>query len=269
MSVSLFGSSKQGITATVNSNGSVNYAPPTDFVGVDTFSYMVCDNSIPSAKCDTALVIITMTNDSTAIPNIAPVAVDDYANTTIGKPVTVAVKINDSDPDGNALGIPAVISAPTYASSFVLNPSGTYTYTPDSSFNGNDTFMYSICDSGSPILCDTAMVVITIPCSPYTITGIDSLNPSTCLANDGRLTIKGLIPNVKYNINYNKDGLANTLVGQKSSSTGQIIMSGLTAGLYDNFSISIQFSSCPVTTPLSRKLVGPVPKYVGVKLNCK
>ena len=150
-----------------------------------------------------------------------------------------------------------------------MNPSGTYTYTPDSSFNGNDTFTYSICDNGSPILCDTAMVVISIPCSPYTITGIDSLNPSTCLANDGRLTIKGLIPNVKYNINYDKDGLPNTIVGQKSTSTGQIIINGLTAGLYNNFSISIQFSSCPVTTPLSRKLVGPVPKYVGVKLNCK
>lgn len=269
LSVSFLGNSAQGITATVNADGSVNYTPPTDFVGVDTLAYKVCDNTSPSPKCDSALVIITMTNDSTAISNIAPVAVDDYVKTTIGNPVTIAVKINDSDPDGNTLGTPSLVKSANYATSLVLNPSGTYTYTPDSSFNGNDTFMYSICDNGSPILCDTAMVVITIPCSPYTITGIDSLNPTTCLANDGRLTIKGLIPNVKYNINYNKDGLPNTIVGQKSTSIGQIIISGLTAGLYDNFSISIQFSSCPVTTPLSRKLVGPVPKYVGVKLNCK
>jgi gliding motility-associated-like protein len=35
-------------------------------------------------------------------------------------------------------------------------------YVPDSSFVGNDTLWYSVCDDGVPSLCDSAMVVITV-----------------------------------------------------------------------------------------------------------
>ena len=44
-----------------------------------------------------------------------------------------------------------------------VNPGdGTITYTPDPNFVGVDSFMYSICDNGIPILCDTALVVVTV-----------------------------------------------------------------------------------------------------------
>ncbi|WP_170254930.1 Ig-like domain-containing protein, partial [Phaeodactylibacter luteus] len=43
-----------------------------------------------------------------------------------------------------------------------LNLDGTFTYTPDLDFNGMDTFEYSYCDGGTPELCDTASVDITV-----------------------------------------------------------------------------------------------------------
>ncbi|WP_211356971.1 Ig-like domain-containing protein, partial [Phaeodactylibacter luteus] len=39
---------------------------------------------------------------------------------------------------------------------------GTFTYTPDPDFNGMDIFEYSYCDGGTPELCDTASVDITV-----------------------------------------------------------------------------------------------------------
>lgn len=44
-----------------------------------------------------------------------------------------------------------------------LNADGSYTYTPNNpSIVGNDAFIYSVCDDGSPSVCDTSTVYITI-----------------------------------------------------------------------------------------------------------
>jgi VCBS repeat-containing protein len=44
--------------------------------------------------------------------------------------------------------------------SVVMNPDGTYTYTPDPTFNGMDTITYMVCDTNGD--CSTAEIVITI-----------------------------------------------------------------------------------------------------------
>ena len=44
----------------------------------------------------------------------------------------------------------------------VDNGDGTITYTPAADFFGTDSFTYEVCDSGSPSLCDTAEVTITV-----------------------------------------------------------------------------------------------------------
>ena len=43
-----------------------------------------------------------------------------------------------------------------------INPDGSYTYTPPTDFVGEDTFEYTICDNGTPALCDTATVTIQV-----------------------------------------------------------------------------------------------------------
>ena len=44
----------------------------------------------------------------------------------------------------------------------VDNGDGTITYTPDANWFGTDTFTYQVCDNGTPSLCDTATVTITV-----------------------------------------------------------------------------------------------------------
>jgi uncharacterized repeat protein (TIGR01451 family) len=97
-------------------------------------------------------------SDPTAI-NRPPVAVDDAAATSIGVPVTIDVKANDSDPDGDPLTVSLV--APPADGSAVVNPDGTITYTPGPGFTGTDTFLYQVCDPSNA--CSTAQVTVTIP----------------------------------------------------------------------------------------------------------
>jgi len=39
-----------------------------------------------------------------------------------------------------------------------INGDGTITYTANNGFIGTDTYVYEICDDGSPVLCDEATV---------------------------------------------------------------------------------------------------------------
>lgn len=262
-----FGTPGRG-TAALLPNGTVSYIPALNFLGIDTVYYRVC-NVIAPTSCDSAMIIIQYTNDPIALINLPPLATDDFYNTTIGKTINLDIVLNDSDPDGDSLNIPAVIA--NVKNGLLTNiGNGKYTYKPDSSFVGKDTFTYRICDYGAPVLCDTAIVVIDVPCPNLNGFTIDSLNPTTCNANDGVITLKGLVPNVFYNVSYDKDGVPQTANNIKSSGTGDLRILNLGRGTYNNFSVAvISNSTCFGTSPITRKLVGPPPVVTGLNILCK
>ncbi|WP_405252247.1 Ig-like domain-containing protein [Dokdonia sp. Asnod3-C12] len=148
----------QGITVNIDASGSYSYTPPADFVGEDSFIYTVCDNGSPQA-CDTATVFIEVLPIPTS-KNDPPVANADTGVTEINTPVEGSVLSNDFDPDGD----PITVTANTDPSNgvLVMNPDGTYEYTPNTDFVGEDTFTYTICDNGNPAACDTATVTIQV-----------------------------------------------------------------------------------------------------------
>ncbi|MBZ0301376.1 MAG: tandem-95 repeat protein [Anaerolineae bacterium] len=134
-------------------NGQFEYTPMTDFTGMVTFSYQVCDTNTP-ATCDTALVTIHIA------ATFAPDAVDDSAATAEDTPVTISVLANDFDPDANLdPSSVTVIGGPTNGSA-VTNADGTVTYTPALNYFGSDNFTYSVCDLDA--LCDTATVSVDV-----------------------------------------------------------------------------------------------------------
>jgi hypothetical protein len=100
-------------------------------------------------------------------PNEPPVANDDSAATPENTAVTIDVATNDTDPDGdldpasaNTTCVPTCVGPAD--GSLINKGDGTFTYSPDPNFNGPDSFVYEICDSGSPSLCDTATVSIAV-----------------------------------------------------------------------------------------------------------
>lgn len=98
----------------------------------------------------------TLTIDfGTAPVNRSPVAVTDTVAANEDTPVTFDVRANDSDADGNPLGVTAINgSAITLASPVAianagtvsLNANGTLTFTPLANFNGTPSFSYTVSD---------------------------------------------------------------------------------------------------------------------------
>lgn len=146
-------------TVTLNADGSFSYDPNPDYFGQDTFTYTICDDGIPSL-CDFATVTITV---APGTENDPPVAVDDSYEGEEDTALFVAspgVLGNDNDPDGDSLTV-SDYTQPSNGSVF-LSSGGSFIYTPDKYFFGEDTFTYTVCDDGEPSLCDMATVTITI-----------------------------------------------------------------------------------------------------------
>ena len=146
-------------SVTLNVDGSFTYIPNVDFFGDDTFTYTICEVAHP-AQCDTGTVTISV---APGTENDPPVAVDDNYDAFEDTPLNVpapGVLFNDYDPDGDSIVIDSN-TQPTNGA-VTLNADGSFTYTPNQDFFGPDTFNYTICDDGTPSLCDTALVTITV-----------------------------------------------------------------------------------------------------------
>jgi gliding motility-associated-like protein len=140
----------------IHTNGTYTYKPDTNYNGSDSFRYEVCDNGIPT-QCATATVNITVT-----AVNDAPVAKDDISNVFKNNPVSGNLLTNDNDPDGDLLIIKIMPVTPPVNGKVVINPDGTYVFTPNPGFTGTDSFAYQVCDNGLPSLCDQALISINV-----------------------------------------------------------------------------------------------------------
>ena len=84
--------------------------------------------------------------DSNGMENDPPFANDDAGVGQYNDPIEGNLLANDSDPNGDPLTINTTpVSEPTNGT-VVINSDGTYEYTPDPDFVGNDSFTYEVCD---------------------------------------------------------------------------------------------------------------------------
>lgn len=133
------------------SGSSIRYTPHADFSGTDTFRYEAGDGR---GRRTRAWVTITV-----AGVNDPPSALPDAVTTNEDTAVTVAVTGNDSDPDGDALNVLAILEAPTHGTAVKVS-SSSIRYTPHANYAGSDTFRYRIGDGNGAI--DSALVTVTI-----------------------------------------------------------------------------------------------------------
>ncbi|GAB4196611.1 MAG: hypothetical protein Tsb002_30070 [Wenzhouxiangellaceae bacterium] len=132
----------------LNSDGSFNYLPQTNFNGQDSFTYQVSDGLLTSAPA-TVVIDVTAVNDD-------PLALDDQGGGFITDEltpfITVSVLQNDSDIDGDLLSVGNLDSSQTIGL-VSDNGDGTFTYDPNGQFdaldNGElalDRFNYTVVD---------------------------------------------------------------------------------------------------------------------------
>lgn len=68
---------------------------------------------------------------------------------------------------------------------------------------------------------------------------LSSTNPSTCNGTEGSITISGLSAGASYDLSYSDDATAVGPTTYVANGSGQIVITGLNAGLYSNFSLLI------------------------------
>lgn len=142
-------SSVNGII-TMTNTGSFSYSPFANYHGVEQVTYNVCD---AQGLCDQGTLFITVVPVNDA-PNANNDAVDILVNTS----ASGNVGSNDTDVDNATLTFTALTTA--LNGSFVLNIDGSYTYTPDQLFSGEEVIEYQACDGLGA--CDNAVLTITV-----------------------------------------------------------------------------------------------------------
>ncbi len=135
-------------TVSVNPDGSVTYTPNDNYVGKDTFTYIVTSGGV--SESTTVEVNVTPVND-------APVAKDDIATTQEDTAVTIDVLPNDTDADGDKLSIESASVPKEQGTVEVVN--GKLVFTPAENFNGDAEITYTVTDGQ---LTDEAKVTVTV-----------------------------------------------------------------------------------------------------------
>lgn len=154
------------------------------------------------------LIILILCSSSYCFSQVAPVANDDIVTTPLiedGASGVVSILTNDTDADGSP--------TPTSGHTVDLGPTpgiqntittlegvwtydtttGVVTFDPAVNFNGVAVLPYTLCDTGTPVLCDDATITFTVnPVNdaPILINNTITTNVNTPVSGD--LTVNGI-----------------------------------------------------------------------------
>ncbi len=123
-------------TLTLNADGSFSYVPEANWHGTATFVYEATSTAGGTVQAE-AVIIVEPLNDM-------PVAQADEYNIRPGDVLNSTVMGNDSDIDGDTLTA-KLLWGPSDGT-LTFNNDGTFTYTPDAGFAGDDKFYYQLND---------------------------------------------------------------------------------------------------------------------------
>jgi gliding motility-associated-like protein len=157
-------------TTTVDGSGNVTYTPATDYIGVDTYVYTLTKGGVTSDP-----IVVTV--------KVLPVGTPDVITTSINKPITYTVKVNDS-----ASGINTTVT-PTNGThgTTTVNAAGIVTYTPEANFIGVDTYTYTLTTTDGVVSDPVTVIVYVKPVGTPDVVTTPSGAPvtTTVTANDG------------------------------------------------------------------------------------
>lgn len=135
-----------------NGGGSFTYTPKANFNGQDAFVYRITDTDGQTAQASVSIVI-------NSVYDPIPVnAANDGFTTNEDASLTGSVVTNDITDPENSIEV-SLATGPSHGN-LQLNTDGTFSYTPDANYYGNDSFTYRVTDNlGST---DVATVSLTI-----------------------------------------------------------------------------------------------------------
>ncbi|WP_425004344.1 Ig-like domain-containing protein [Mycolicibacterium sp. S3B2] len=134
----------------LNDDGTFTYTPDADYHGTDSFTYTATDGTATSSPA-TVTITVNPVNDAT-------VANNDSYSTGEDSSLLGNVLTNDVDVDGDTFTA-ALLSGPAHGT-LVLNPDGSFSYTPTADYSGVDSFSYQVSDGTATS--NTALVTIAV-----------------------------------------------------------------------------------------------------------
>lgn len=179
-------------TVVFSDDGTFIYTPTSSFFGADNFSYKVDDGNGEQAE---GLVHITISPDSHLHGN--PLARND--NYTIDEDTTLVESTmldNDKSDQTNMTDVtPLTVTttpvSPPSNGNVTLQSNGTFTYTPNTNYNGNDFFEYEITN----IYGNTSTAQIHIMVKAINDAPIANDDSFTVVKNSGKFKDKFLLDN--------------------------------------------------------------------------
>jgi hypothetical protein len=160
-------------TVAVNPDGSITYTPATNYVGSDTFAYLVKDDWYEPSNI--AHVAITVNATADAI-NDSYIAFKDES-------LSVAASGVLGNDIGTGIHVSAYDASSVHGGTVTMASDGSFTYVPPSGYTGADSFTYTITDSTGHT--DTATVNLTVEVRPMIYAKMITTTLSTASTNGG------------------------------------------------------------------------------------
>lgn len=114
---------------------SIRYVPQARFFGIDSFVYTVLDEAGTTASATVTVKVVA--------ENSAPIAANESFDVVADTTTVLAILANDSDPNGGPLQIVG-FTMPGHGSLVFNAADKTFSYTPDTGYEGQDQFTYTI-----------------------------------------------------------------------------------------------------------------------------
>ena len=206
-----FVSSPPNGSVSMTTAGEFTYTPNPAYTGTDTFSYQIADSSGETSS------FVPVTIHVKPEPNRAPTPLGDAYAVMEGNTLTVnspGVLANDVDPDGDGILAPNVTNPANGQVSFTT--AGTFDYTPDPGFTGEDTFQYRLRDEHGRY---SGFVDVAIQVLPTSQTGPAAVTDAYATIVDSQLVVEA--PGVLEN-DLDVSGTGLTLIAYSSASNGSV-----------------------------------------------
>ncbi|MGK0701828.1 Ig-like domain-containing protein, partial [Priestia flexa] len=151
LTYSLFSPPVNG-TAVVNPDGTYTYTPNANFNGTDNFFVLVSDPNGGQAVSTLTITVVPV-NDPPIAPNVIEIVTNEDT--------AITSAVNAVDPDGDPL-IYTLENAPINGTA-VVDPQGSFLYTPNLNYNGPDTFTIRVTDTaGNFIIVNVNVTVVPV-----------------------------------------------------------------------------------------------------------
>lgn len=190
-----------GIWSFTAGSGNLSVADESDAIvsdleeGLNILSWTLTLGDCPTS---TALISITVSC------NTPPIAENDFYITDEDVAVTGNFMDNNFDPDGTDLEADTIpVSGPTNGT-IVINSDGSFTYTPNPLYNGQDTVVVNVCDNGIPLPPECVLDTLIFTINPIN-------NPPVTINDTAITTVNNPVSGNVMNNNFDPDGTTLTL----------------------------------------------------------